>query len=78
MTYLAYEAREVTPAVLLRPDLAEQWKNAAQHNLIKAVGGRYSAVLDAELARALRHALPDLAAYRYDERDGTVALGFPA
>ena len=78
MTYPAYEAREVTPAVLDRPDLAQRWKRAAEHNLIKTVGGRYSAVLDADLARDLQHALPEVALYSYDDRDGSVALGFSA
>jgi|GEM_PF-4361487 len=79
MTYLAYEAREVTSAVLARPELAQAWKQAAQHNLIKAVGlGRYSAVLDENLAKTLRNTFPDLAVYNYDDGTGTVRYGEPA
>ena len=79
MTYLAYESLEVTPAVLAMPDLARQWKRAAENNMIKAVGlGRYSVVLDDRLASALRQALPDVAVYCYDDGDNTICIGFPA
>lgn len=79
MTYIAYEALEITPAVLSLPDLAEKWKYAAQNNMIKAVGlGRYSAVLDDKLAYALRHALPEIAMYCYNDGDDTICIGAPA
>ena len=68
MTYIAFEAREVTPEVLNHPALAQEWKAAAQHNLIKAgCCGRYSVVLDEGLARRLREALPTVTCYNYDE-----------
>ncbi|WP_157448897.1 hypothetical protein [Deinococcus peraridilitoris] len=79
MTYVAYEALEVTPAVLAHPELAQRWKYAAQNNLIKAVGrGRYSAVLDERLATALRHTLPEVVMYCYNDGDDTICIGAPA
>ena len=79
MTYLAFESREVTPEVLAVPTLAERWKAAANNNLIKAVGyGRYSAVLDSDLASMLLKELPNVACYCYDDGENTVRYGFPA
>ncbi|WP_045233361.1 hypothetical protein [Deinococcus pimensis] len=68
MTYLAFEAREVTPEVLNHPELAQEWKQAAQHNLIKSgCCGRYSVVLDMAFAERLRSALPGVTCYNYDD-----------
>lgn len=76
MTYLTYEALEITSAVCTCPELSERWRHAARHNLVKAVGrGRYTAVLDSDLADLLRKACPNVPAYSYDDQDDEIREG---
>ncbi|ADV68206.1 hypothetical protein [Deinococcus maricopensis] len=71
MTHPAFESKEIGPQVLAYPDLADRWRTAAQQGAIKNLG-RYTAILDADLASAVRATLPNLTAYAYDVHGGAI------
>ncbi|PYE48981.1 hypothetical protein [Deinococcus yavapaiensis] len=76
MIYLTFEALEITSAVAACPELSERWRQAARHNLVKSVGlGRYTAVLDSDLAALLRKSCPNVPAYSYDDQVDRVQEG---
>ncbi|MBS3934421.1 MAG: hypothetical protein KGZ35_08695 [Truepera sp.] len=77
MTYPAFEARDLTGAVLLKEAaLMKDWRAASQRGDVLAVtvqGINYVVVKDAALVEAIKRAAPQLTAYRYDPATATVS-----